>query len=189
VNVLKPNHWSIIAAIAVPEDQTLTMLMTHIAPTVAVSTAASHTPQHPIAIAVLSQLLWYWAEHSEQGYVINDTTGLQLRCGQRCRPAAAWVSADRWQQLPWNQRAEFPPICPEFIVEVHTQPRSIAADHQKMVVYSQQGAMQLGWLIDPEQQRVYRYGANAAVICQEQPTQIRASPYLEDFVMDFRDLW
>ena len=47
----------------------------------------------------------------------------------------------------------------------------------------------LGWLIDPEQRRVYVYRSGAPAEAIERPETLSAAPTLPGFVLDFTDLW
>jgi Uma2 family endonuclease len=48
---------------------------------------------------------------------------------------------------------------------------------------------QLGWLIDPEDRRVYIYHSNGAIECLENPVELSGDPVLPGFVLDLREFW
>jgi len=47
----------------------------------------------------------------------------------------------------------------------------------------------LGWLLVPEERRVYVYAAKAEPRCLENPQAIDAEPLLPGFVLDLQRLW
>jgi Uma2 family endonuclease len=57
-----------------------------------------------------------------------------------------------------------------------------------MQEYLDNGA-QLGWLIDPEERRVYIYRSSGAIECLEIPAELSGDPVLPGFVLDLRGLW
>ena len=74
-------------------------------------------------------------------------------------PDAAWLSKEKYAQLTEAQRQKFPPVCPEFVVEVRSPSDGLAALRRKMEDYLANG-VQLGFLLDPtaEAATVYRPG-------------------------------
>jgi Uma2 family endonuclease len=58
----------------------------------------------------------------------------------------------------------------------------------KMQEYMANGA-QLGWLIDPQQGRVYIYRANSPVELLENPPEISGDPVLPGFKLNLREIW
>ena len=48
---------------------------------------------------------------------------------------------------------------------------------------------QLGWLIDPQEKKVYIYRPNAEVSCLENPLTISGEPLLSGFTINVQQLW
>ncbi len=48
---------------------------------------------------------------------------------------------------------------------------------------------ELGWLIDPDQRRVYVYRPGADVERLDNPTELAGDPVLPGFVLDLTDIW
>lgn len=59
---------------------------------------------------------------------------------------------------------------------------------RKMQEYIDNGA-QLGWLIDPQEKKVYIYRPETEVRCLENPDTISGDPILPGFVLDVQRLW
>lgn len=77
------------------------------------------------------------------------------------------MSDARWSQLTDSQQEKFPPIAPEFVVElIRADGRSktdlLNSAKQKMQEYITNGVL-LGWLIDIRQQEVIIYRADGTI--------------------------
>jgi Uma2 family endonuclease len=57
-----------------------------------------------------------------------------------------------------------------------------------MQEYMANGA-QLGWLIDPQEKKVYIYRPNADVCCLENPMTVSGEPLLPRFTLNVQQLW
>jgi Uma2 family endonuclease len=80
----------------------------------------------------------------------------KLPSGAFRSPDAAWISLERWNELTPRQQDSFPPICPDFVVELRSPSDTICQLQEKMREYLANG-IRLGWLIDPQDQRVEIY--------------------------------
>jgi Uma2 family endonuclease len=109
-----------------------------------------------------------WNEQTELGVVFSSSTIFSLP-GQGDRsPDVAWVRLDRWQALTPEQRAAFPPICPDFVIELRSKTDRLKPLQEKMQEYLDSG-LRLGWLINPQDQQVEIYRAG-------QPVEVLAFP-------------
>jgi Uma2 family endonuclease len=98
------------------------------------------------------------------------------------------VRRSRWEALTPEQREEFPPLCPDFVVELRSRSDDLSDLQDKMREYIANGA-QLGWLIDPGERKVYVYRPVAEVAVLENPATISGEPLLPDFVLELGRLW
>ncbi len=87
-----------------------------------------------------------------------------------------------------EEQEEFPPLCPDFVVELRSRSDSLKTLQEKMQEYSDNGAL-LGWLIDTKERKVYVYRASAAVCCLDDPETLSGDPVLPGFVLDLRRIW
>ncbi len=60
-------------------------------------------------------------------------------------PDASWVRLECWKALSSEQRRRFPPLCPDFVIELRSESDSLA----KLREYEANGAC-LGWPIYPK---------------------------------------
>ena len=132
--------------------------------------------------------LWQWNRQRRLGVVFDSSTGFTLPNGAIRSPDAAWVEQSRWERLSPAQRRKFAPLCPDFVLELKSPSDELATLQAKLGEYRANGA-QLGWLIDPEQQQVYRYGPDQSVQGFHRPDTLSGDPVLPGFVMDFTLLW
>jgi Uma2 family endonuclease len=79
-------------------------------------------------------------------------------------------------------------LCPDFVIEVRSPTDSLSVLQEKMQEYLANGT-QLGWLIDPDQRRVYVYRTERRVEVVENPGTLSGAPVLPGFVLDLREVW
>jgi Uma2 family endonuclease len=137
---------------------------------------------------ILTGLFNVWVERDGTGLGFDSSTGFSLPNGAKRSPDLAWVKRSRWEGFTDEEREEFPPLCPDFVVELRPRSDELEALQLKMQEYLANGA-QLGWLIDPRQRRVYVYRPGEAVVCLETPGVIAGDPVLPGFVLDAQRLW
>jgi Uma2 family endonuclease len=70
-------------------------------------------------------------------------------------PDAAWISPERWENH-YQPSGKWILLCPDFVVEIRSGSDNIAPLRAKMQFYLANAA-RLGWLIDPQNRRVYIY--------------------------------
>ena len=106
-----------------------------------------------------------WNEQSQLGEVFSSSTGFRLPKGGERSPDVAWVSRDRWESLSAQEQERFPPLCPDFLIELRSRTDSLASLQEKMLEYLENG-LRLGWLIDPQGQQVeiYRQGQPVEIL-------------------------
>lgn len=102
-----------------------------------------------------------WAE-SFSGFVFDSSTAFKLPNGATRSPDAAWVSEASWNALTDSQQEKFPPIAPEFVVELMSKTDQLNSAKKKMQEYIANGVL-LGWLIDIKQQEVLIYRADGTI--------------------------
>jgi len=102
----------------------------------------------------LTQVFGNWVDIDGTGVGFDSSTGFTLPNGAKRSPNLAWVKRERWEALTPQQRQQFPPLCPDFVLELHSASDALAYVQAKMQEYLDNGA-QLGWLIDPIEHKVY----------------------------------
>src|SRR5919109_3496837 len=120
---------------------------------------------------ILTVIFGEWVARDGTGIGFDSSTGFTLPNGAKRSPDLAWVKRSRWEALTQEQREEFPPLCPDFALELRSPSDALATVQAKMREYLDNGA-QLGWLIDPIDSRVYVYRSGAPVECLDNPQAI-----------------
>src|SRR5215467_7496978 len=69
----------------------------------------------------LTGLFKDWIENDGSGVGFDSSTGFALPNGAKRSPDLAWVKKARWEQLTEEEREEFPPVCPDFVVELRSR--------------------------------------------------------------------
>ena len=105
--------------------------------------------------------LYGWSE-SFGGLVFDSSTAFKFPNGATRSPDAAWISNERWQTLTDSQQEKFPPIAPDFIVELMSATDSLNSAKEKMQEYIVNGVV-LGWLINTRQEEVLIYRADGTI--------------------------
>jgi Uma2 family endonuclease len=73
----------------------------------------------------LTTQLGIWVErHPELGVGFDSSTCFKLPNGADRSPDVAWVQMDRWNALTLEQQEKFPPIAPDFVIELRSRSNS-----------------------------------------------------------------
>ena len=138
--------------------------------------------------AGLTAQLWMWNELNKLGKVFDSSTGFKLPNGADRSPDAAWVKLERWDALTQEQKIKFPPLCPDFVVELLSPSDSLKVTQEKMQEYINNGAC-LGWLINHKlrQVEIYRQGQDVEVL--ENPVTLLGEEILPGFVLNLESIW
>jgi len=129
-----------------------------------------------------------WAKREQTGVAFGSSTGFVLPNGAMRSPDVAWVRRSRLAGLTQAQKQKFLPLCPDFVLELRSPSDSLSALQDKMQEYMANGA-QLGWLIDPQETRVYVYHPQGQVERLENPPTLVGDPTLPGLVLDLQEIW
>jgi Uma2 family endonuclease len=140
----------------------------------------------------LCQQLANWAEQDGTGVGFDSSTIFVLPNGARRSPDAAWVRGERWNALTPEQKDSFPPLAPDFVIEL-VSPSDLSNQRyedlqQKMQEYLDNGVRQ-GWLIEPRAKTVEVYHLGQEVEMLQNPTMINGEDVLPGFVLNLEPIW
>ena len=136
----------------------------------------------------LTYQLEAWSQIDGTGVCFDSSTIFALPNQARRSPDASWVKRERWDSLTERQQETFPPICPDFVVELRSPTDRLPTLCDKMLEYLENGAL-LGWLIDPFEFRVYVYRRGHELVILENPDTVSADPLLPGFTLNVMKLW
>ncbi len=128
-----------------------------------------------------------WSE-TYGGRAFDSSTLFELPSGAKRSPDAAWISLDRWNALTKEEKKGFPPICPDFVVELRSETDRLIDLQEKMQEYLENG-IRLGWLIDPLLEQVHIYRPDCAVKIESAPETLDAGDAMPGFVLDLKLIW
>jgi Uma2 family endonuclease len=135
----------------------------------------------------LNMELGLWNRQTKLGKVFDSSTEFKLPSGAYRCPDAAWVKLERWQALTKDEQKRFPPICPDFVIELRSESDVLAKLRLKMREYQDNGAS-LGWLIDPQTPlvEIYRSQQDVEVLSFsfDNPPQLLGEEILPGFILD-----
>ena len=133
--------------------------------------------------------LGVWNRQTKLGKVFDSSTEFKLPSGAYRCPDAAWVKLARWQALSKEEKKRFPPLCPDFVVELRSETDSLEKLRAKMREYQNNGVL-LGWLIDPQTPlvEIYRYGKDVEVLNFDfdNPPKLFGEDILPGFILDLQ---
>ena len=138
--------------------------------------------------AGLTAQVWMWNDKNKLGEVFDSSTGFKLPNGANRAPDVAWVKLERWNALTPEQQKKFPPLCPDFVVELLSPSDSLKETQDKMREYRDNGAL-LGLLINRKNRQVEIYRPGAEVEVLDNPTQVSGEPVLPGFVLNLASIW
>jgi Uma2 family endonuclease len=127
--------------------------------------------------------LFNWNDQKGLGEVFSSSTVFNLPAGGDRSPDAAWVSLERWNALTHEQQKKFPPLCPDFVIELRSESDRLKPLQAKMQEYLHSG-LRLGWLINPQEQTVEIYRAGRDVEIVQIPTTLSGEEILPGFVLE-----
>lgn len=135
----------------------------------------------------ISQRLANWTDQDGTGIAFDSSTEFNLPAGGKRSPDAAWMKLERWNALTQEQQETFPPICPDFVVELRSKSDSLKSLQEKMQEYLDSG-LRLGWLLNPKNQQVeiYRQGQDKEVLTS--PTILSGEDVLLGFGLDLQGI-
>jgi Uma2 family endonuclease len=132
--------------------------------------------------------LFIWTKQDGTGIGFDSSTGFTLGNGAVRSPDAAWIKKERWEALDAEKRRKFPPICPDFVIELKSATDSLKTLQEKMREYIENGVL-LGFLLDSERKQVYIYRSNREVERLDNPETLSGEPVLKGFTLELKQIW
>ena len=124
--------------------------------------------------------LGIWNRQTDLGKVFSSSTIFKLPGGGDRSPDVAWIERSRWEALTPEERAKFPPIAPDFVMELRSRTDSLQTLRDKMQEYMDSG-VRLGWLFNPQDQQVEVYRPNQANVIYSLPETLTCEDVLPGF--------
>jgi Uma2 family endonuclease len=127
-----------------------------------------------------------WNRRSKLGRVFDSSGGFTLPSGAVRSPDVTWISNAKVANL--SPKVSFPRVVPDFAIELRSKTDRLKTLQEKMLEYQENG-MQLGWLINPQDQEVeiYRIGKDVEVL--KSPSELSGEDVLPNFILDLTTIW
>jgi Uma2 family endonuclease len=130
-----------------------------------------------------------WAKRNGRGKIFGSSVAFILPTGAILSPDAAWVSNERFAKLSKDQRRKFPPVVPEFVVEIMSPSDRLKPAMEKMKDWLA-GGVDLAWLIDGDNKTVCIYRAgDKEPEKQSGIVKLAAEDPIAGFELDLTDIW
>ena len=128
-----------------------------------------------------------WNRRTQLGKVFSSSTVFKLPDGSQRSPDVAWVERSRWEALTQEERKKFPPLAPDFVIELKSETDRLPKLQTKMQEYRNNG-VRLGWLINPQDRTVeiYRLGQEVEVI--QSPFSLSGEDVLPGFTLEINSI-
>lgn len=132
--------------------------------------------------------LGIWNRQTQLGAVFSSSTIFKLPLGSQRSPDVAWVALSRWNALTNEDRQKFPPLAPDFVVELRSRTDSLSELQEKMVEYRDNG-VRLGLLINPQDRQVEMYRIGAEVEVLQSPNSVSCEDVLPGFELSLANIF
>ena len=140
----------------------------------------------------LTQQVRNWADRDGTGEVFDSSTVFVLPNGARRSPDVSWIKLERWNKLTQAQQDGFPPLSPDFVIELVSPSDLKNQRYQdlqaKMQEYLDNG-VRLGCLIEPSAKTVEIYRINERVEVLNNPKTLSGEDVLPGFVLDLSNIF
>jgi len=125
-----------------------------------------------------------WNRRTKLGVCFDSSTCFKFPNGANRSPDVAWIRKDRWDTLTSSQKSQFPPIAPDFVLELLSISDRLEDAQAKMQEYMN-NKVKLGWLINPQlmEVEIYRLGQKVEIL--ELPQQLSGEDILPGFTFCF----
>jgi Uma2 family endonuclease len=67
-----------------------------------------------------------WNKAHKLGITFDSSTTFRLPNTAMRSPDAAWIPRERWDKLTPKEQEQFPPLCPDFVIELRSRTDSLA---------------------------------------------------------------
>jgi Uma2 family endonuclease len=136
----------------------------------------------------LNQQLFNWTDADGTGIAFDSSTGFKLPNGADRSPDASWIKLERWDALTDEEKQKFPPICPDFVIELLSPSDSLKTTQEKMKEYIDNG-VRLGLLINRKSRQVEIYRPGKEVEVLDSPATVSGEDVLKGFVLNLGMIW
>ncbi len=129
-----------------------------------------------------------WNRQTRLGVCFDSSTCFKFPNGANRSPDVAWIKQERWDTLTQEEQEKFPPISPDFVLELMSPSDTLRECQDKMQEYMD-NQVKLGWLIDRKTRRVEIYRQGQPVEVLESPVSLSGENILPGFILNLQNIW
>jgi Uma2 family endonuclease len=133
-----------------------------------------------------------WNRQIKLGEAFDSSTVFILPNGARRSPDVSWIRLERWNNLTVKEKEGFPPIAPDFVIEL-VSPSDLKnqryEDLQKKMQEYLDNGVQLGWLIEPATKTVEIFKLGQQVEILNNPQTLSGEDVLPGFTLDLNEIF
>ena len=136
--------------------------------------------------------LGIWNRANQLGKAFDSSTIFILPNRSRRSPDVSWIRQERWNSLTSQQQDGFPPVAPDFVIELVSPSdlkNQLYQDLQKKMEEYIDNGVQLGWLIEPKIKTVEIYRLGQAVEIIQSPKILSGEGVLPGFTLNLEAIW
>lgn len=140
----------------------------------------------------LTQQIGIWTDRDGTGEAFDSSTIFIFPDGARRSPDVSWIKLDRWNQLTEEQQNGFPPIAPDFVIELVSQSDIKNQRYEDLQIKMQEylnNGVRLGWLIEPAAKTVEIYRPDKQVEILKNHQTLSGENVLPGFVLDLSEIF
>ncbi len=104
-----------------------------------------------------------WNRTNNFGVCFDSSTAFRLPSSAVRSPDVAYVSHLRWEALTAKEQRQFPPLCPDFVLELMSETDDLKEARRKIQDEWIANGCLLAWLVFPAQETVYVYRQNGEI--------------------------
>ncbi len=134
----------------------------------------------------LASQVFNWNRQTKLGRSFDSSGGFTLPSGAVWSPDVTWVKKSKFEGV--SAKIAFPQIVPDFVIELRSMTDNLTTLQAKMLEYQANG-VQLGWLINPQQQQVEVYRLGQAIEVLQSPNTLDGEAVLPGFILDLSSIF
>ena len=133
-------------------------------------------------------IFYIWNKIQKKGKIFDSSTAFRLPSTAIRSPDLAFISTDRWNSLSKGEKESFPPICPDFVLEIRSKTDKLTDLQSKMEEWIE-GGCKLGWLLDIENLQFFIYKPESEVqVLQGRTVLLTGEDVLPEFTLSIEEL-
>jgi Uma2 family endonuclease len=136
----------------------------------------------------IARQLGNWARQDGRGRAFDSNTEYMLPDGSALSPDASWVNRERLAALTREQKRKFPPIAPDFLIELTSPTDRLPQLRKKMETWIANG-VKLAWLLDADRRTAYIYRPRREPEKLIEPRELKGDGPVAGFVLELAEIW